>query len=191
MNALKKVKLRLFLLDLIFEIIVNSVILVVAWFSNKMVETLLFYFAWMVFREYVPKIFHIKLKSPLMSIIGCGICSIACYVIAIQFMLPIGISLFYSIMLGALFNEILYYICDYRDLRIEKDKNTLDIYSMNEEQLRNHCKSKHLSEMIIDTVILRVIHNYKWVEIQKERNYTKDGIRYHKERIFKVLNIKL
>jgi len=191
MNAKRKVKIRLFILDLIFEIIVNSVILVVAWFSNRMIETLLFYIAWRLFRYCVPKVFHIKCKSPIVSIIGCGICSIACYIVSIQFMLPINISIFFSFALGMLINMILFYICDYLDLRKERNKTIINLYNMTEEEIRKYCKSKHLSEMIIDTVILRVIHNYKWVDIAKERNYTKDGIRYHKERIYKVLNVKI
>lgn len=198
MDTIKKVKISLFMLDLIFEIIVNSVILVVAWFSNRLIETLLFYFIWRVFRYAVPKVFHIKVDNALMSVIGCGVYSILCYVIAIRFMLPLEISLFWNVILGAYINYILYLIAVYRDYKhkynqliIERAKNTIDIYKMNEEDLRNYCKSKNLSEMIIDTVVLRVIHNYKWVDIAKERNYTKDGIRYHKERIKKQLNIKL
>ena len=62
---------------------------------------------------------------------------------------------------------------------------------MTEEELRNYAKSKHISENMIDTLVLRVIYNYKWVEIQQERNFTKDGIRYHKEQLNKKLNIKL
>lgn len=191
MNALKKVKLRLFILDLIFEIVVNSIILVVAWFSNRIIETLLFYFAWRVFRYCVPKIFHIKMKSAIMSVIGCGICSIACFIVAMQLMLPINITLFWSILIGAFMNDVLYLMCDYRDLKESHIKLKSDIYNMSEEELRNYCKRNDLSEMIIDTVVLRVIHNYKWVEIMNERHYTKEGIRYHKKRIYQKLKIKL
>ena len=62
---------------------------------------------------------------------------------------------------------------------------------MSEEELRNYAKSKHLSEMMIDTLVLKVIHNYKWVEIQHERNYSKTAIIYHKKQICKTLNIEL
>ena len=87
-----------------------------------------------------------------------------------------------------LINLALYKIQDYIDL---KNKAVNDIYNLNEEQLRNYAKGKGLSETIIDTLVLRVIHNYRWVDIQKELNYSKDGIRYHKEQISKKLNIRL
>ena len=108
-----------------------------------------------------------------------------------RFVLPIGMSIFSSVILGVWINYILYCIANYRDLLREKNKNTVDIYKMNEDDLRAYARSKGLSEMIVDTLVLKVIYNYRWVEIQNERNYTKDGIRYHKERINKVLNLNI
>ena len=192
MDIKKRVRLKLFVMDLAFEIVVNSIILIVAWFSNRFIETLLFYISWAMFRYAVPKVFHIKhFKKPLMNVIGCAICSIACFVISIRFMLPISMSIFSSVVVGIWINYILYLLADYRDLRIAKSKNTIDIYKMTENELRNYAHSQGLSEMIVDTLILKVIHNYRWSEISKERNYTKEGVRYHKQRIQKVLNIKL
>lgn len=191
MKANTKIKIKLFLLNFIFELIVNSIILFIAFISDKIIETLLFYIVWRVFRFAYPKIFHCKLNTPLMSIVGCLFCSILCFMVATKLMFNISISIFSSVIVGICINYLLYKAQDYLELKKQVAKQTIDIYKMTEDELRAYAISKGLSEMIIDTLILRVIHNYKWVEIQNERNYTKDGIRYHKEKINKTLGIKL
>lgn len=191
MKAITKIKLKIFLIKCIFEIIVNGAILSIAFLSDRIIETLLFYISWQVFRTCVPKIFHVRLKSPLMSIIGCLFCSILTFMFAMKLMLPIEISIFSSVMVGIFINYCLYKIEDYIDLKKEIAKQVKDIYAMSEEELRNYARSKHLSEMMIDTLVLKVIHNYKWVEIQHERNYSKTAIIYHKKQICKALNVEL
>lgn len=74
--------------------------------------------------------------------------------------------------------------------KLKKYKN-IDIYKMSEAELRQYAQSKGLSENICDTLVLKVIQNYRWVDIEKERNFTKEGIRYHKQRIIEVLEIDL
>ena len=191
MKVTTKIKLKLFAFDLTFELIVNSIILTMAYFSNKIVETLAFYLSWRVFRFAVPKIFHFKGKTPFMSILGCMVCSCLVFGVAIQLMLPISISIFSSVLVGILMNFILYKIQDYLDLKKEVAKETINIYKMTEDELRKYAISKHLSEMMIDTLVLKVIHNYRWVDIRNERNYTRTGMDYHKQTIEKKLNIKL
>lgn len=191
MKAYTKIRLKLFLLDLIFELVVNSIILSVAILSEKLVETLSFYFAWRVFRFAVPKIFHVKHNNPFVAIIGCGISSCGIYIFAMNIMPNITTSIFSSVIVSMILNYILYKVQDYIDMKKELSNKTKDIYSMSEDELREYAHSKKLSEQIVDTLVLRVIHNYKWTEIQHERNFTKEGIRYHKERIEKVLEVKL
>ena len=191
MKANTKIKIKLFLLNFIFELIVNSIILFIAFISDKIIEILLFYIVWRVFRFAYPKIFHCKLNTPLMSIVGCLFCSILCFMVATKLMFNISISIFSSVIVGICINYLLYKAQDYLELKKQVAKQTIDIYKMTEDELRAYARSRGLSEMIIDSLVLRVIHNYKWVEIQNERNYTKDGIRYHKEKINKTLGIKL
>lgn len=190
MKVTTKIKLKLFAFDLTFELIVNSIILTIAYFSDKLVETLFFYLSWRVFRFAVPKIFHFKGKTPLMSILGCMFCSCLVFGVAIQLMLPISISIFSSVLVGTLMNFILYKIQDYLDLKRKVAQETINIYEMSEDKLRNYAKSKHLSEMMIDTLVLKVIHNYRWCEIMEERHYSRTAIKYHKKCIENKLNIK-
>ena len=62
---------------------------------------------------------------------------------------------------------------------------------MSETELRQYAQSKGLSETICDTLVLRVINNYRWVDIQRAMNFSKDGIRYHKEQIIKKLSVDI
>ena len=62
---------------------------------------------------------------------------------------------------------------------------------MSEDELRTYATSKGLPEIMIDTLILKVLHNYRWVDIMTERNYSKTAIRYHKAQIIEKLDIKL
>ena len=75
-------------------------------------------------------------------------------------------------------------------IKLKQYKN-IDIYKMSEVELRQYAQSRGLTENICETLVLRVIQNYRWVDIEKERNFTKEGIRYHKERIIKALEIDL
>lgn len=71
-----------------------------------------------------------------------------------------------------------------------KEYKNIDLYKMTEEQLRQYAQSKGLSETICDTLVLRIIHNYRWVDIERAKNFTKRGIDYHKEQIIKKLGFK-
>lgn len=191
MKAITKIKIKIFITKLLFEIVVNSCILAIAYLSGKFFETLLFYIPWQIFRLCVPKIFHIRASSPIRSIFGCLFASIFSFMIAMRLMLPIQISIFSSVLVGVGINYCFYKIQDYIDLKAQAEKKTIDIYRMTEEDLRTYARSKHLSEMMIDTLVLRVIHNYKWSEIMEERNYSKTAIRYHKDRINKILQVNI
>ena len=191
MKAYTKIRIKLFLLTLCFELAVNSAILFTAYFVGKLLETLLFYMPFHLLRKAVPKVLHVKGGKPIYNLLGCGLFSYLCYLVAMKLMPPVNISILFCVLVGIFINFVLYKIQDYLDLKREVAKHTTDIYKMTEEELRNYAKSKGLSEMIIDTLVLRVIHNYRWVEIRNERNYTRRGIDYHKETIEKKLNIKL
>ena len=146
MTAYTKIKLKIFIIDLLFELIINSIIISVAILSGKLLETLCFYLPWRVFRYSVPKIFHVRLKGAFMSIAGCLVFSSLIFILAMKLMLPIGISIFSSIIIGMLINYALYKVQDYIDMKNKLAKHTKDIYSMTEDELRQYAHSKHISE---------------------------------------------
>lgn len=191
MKAYTKIRIKLFLLSLCFELVVNSAILFAAYIVDKLLETLLFYVPFHFLRRAVPKILHVRASKPIFSLLGCGLFSYLCYLLAMKLMPTVNISIFFCVLVGAFINFILYKIQDYLDLKKEVAKETINIYKMTEEELRSYARSKHLSEMMIDSLVLKVIHNYRWCEIRNERNYTRTGMDYHKQTIEKKLNIKL
>ena len=66
-------------------------------------------------------------------------------------------------------------------VKLTVEKNTLEVRNTNEVFIIPiKCNTNWNIE-----------NDNEWIEIQKERNYTKEGIRYHKERICKILNVKL
>ena len=125
---------------------------------------------------------------------------------SIPITLPLSVSLLSSIPVAFFICLFGYYVAD-RIKEIEYNKilnqrvdellvkidmiENVNIFSMTEDELRNYAKSKGLSETICDTLVLKVVHNYRWVDIQKELNFSKDGIRYHKEQIIKKLRIDI
>lgn len=191
MDAYKKIKLKISIINVLFEISVDTIIFLIAYFYGKILETLFFYVCWRTFRFAVPKIFHIRHSNPIVSILGCGLCSCFVFFLAIRLVDSTTISLFSSILLGIGINLLLYKAQDYLDLKADEAVRKSDIYSMNEEELRKYAKSKKINEQMIDTLVLRVIHNYKWIDIEFEKNFTKEGIRYHKEQLNKKLGLKL
>jgi hypothetical protein len=105
--------------------------------------------------------------------------------------LPIGISIVSSVFVAMGLTYVLYKVQWLIDKGLQKIDLKEHIYSLTEDELRTFAKSKGIGEQIIDTLVLKVIYNYKWAEIERERNYSKDGIRYHKEKLNKVLGFKL
>jgi hypothetical protein len=190
MDAYYKVRLKIFFANILFELIVNSIILIVAYFADKLLLTILFYIPFHTFRVSFPKVYHTKIGTPLMNIMGCGMFSSLCYFIAMRLMLPLCISIFSSVVVGILINHILFKIQDNFDSKKVKAHSLYELCKMSEDELRTYAVSKKLSEMMVDTLVLKLIYNYRWVDIRKERNYTRRGIDYHKKIIEKKLNIK-
>ena len=191
MNIYRKVRIKLFLVGATFEIIVNGIIICLGVLTGRLLIALLSYIPFHSMRKAVPKIFHIRNKSPLMSLIGCGGCSCFIFFVIMKTSLPLSISLFSSVLLGMFANVILYKIEDYISLKKEKLNLLYKLCNMTDDELRAYAISKHLGETLVDTLVLRLKHNYKWCDIAKARNYSKDGIRYHKETLEKVLGIEL
>ena len=177
-----------FLFSLICEIVFGTLILditlskVIISSILKMV-TFIISFNWI--RYDYPTTFH---SDSFKTCINLSIKMFCCGAL-FMIMFPINITIYGGLFSGIICCYILYVAGKTKDYIV--NLSTKDIYSMTEDELRNYAKSRHISENMIDTLVLRVIHNYKWTEIQQARNFTKDGIRYHKEQLNKKLNIKL
>lgn len=192
MDITRRIKIKILVFDLLFELLMWIGIISCAVIFDKIIETIFFYCCWLIFRYIFPKEYHFKhSKKPLYNILGCLFWSNVLFWVIISNIMPISTSIFISVVASLSINTILYKFQDYIDLKENERKNIINIYSMSEDDLRNYAKSKGLGEMMIDTLVLRVVKNYKWVEIERERNYSKTAIRYHKKIICKSLNVEI
>lgn len=192
MSVYTKIKIKLFMFDMIFNLIMWASIIACALLFNKIIETFFFYICWNVFRSAYPKEYHYKHSSkPIINVLGCLFWTNVIFWVVISNILPITTSIFISVVLGMVINFALYKFQDYLDLKQEIANQTNNIYEMTEDELRIYARSKHLPEVMVDTLVLKVIHNYKWSEIMAERNYSKTAIRYHRKQINRYLSIEL
>ena len=191
MTAYAKIRLKIFALNLVFELILNGAILFVAYVCDKFLLTVLFYLPFHGLRYLFPKIFHAKGSKPIYNLIHCAMLSFLCYCVAMKLMLPLNISIFSSVLVSILINYVLYKIEDYLDLKRKSASLLFKLCQMSEDDLRAYAISKHISENMVDTLVLRLKHNYRWCEIREARAYSKDGIRYHKETLEHILGVKL
>lgn len=167
---------------------------------SKWLEAIIFFFCSWFIREQFPKQYHHIVPAMCRIITACVM------FFGVSFMLPLELSLLSAVPICYFISWVGYVKktsdelevrCDEMENKIaelitklKKYKN-IDIYKMSEAELRQYAQSKGLSENICDTLVLKVIQNYRWVDIEKERNFTKEGIRYHKQRIIEVLEIDL
>lgn len=167
---------------------------------GKYVEAVIFLVAELALRYKFDKTYHCKTS-------GMCFCFTSCVIwLCVPVVLPVEISYLFGIFIGLSISLISYWIqCSLDNLALLKDKDRqielmawrlkkysdVNIYKMSEEELRVYAASKGLSDIIIDTLVLKVLHNYRWVDIMKERNYSKTAIRYHKSQIIKKLDIEL
>lgn len=177
-----------------------SCIAIMAFICNKWIEAFSLLVSFFTLRYKFDKTYHCSSTGL------CTFISISIFWLAI----PISLRVEYSFLCGIIISFIICLICylvqcmvDNSNLLKEKDKQieylckelnkyaNIDLYSMNEEELRNYARSKGLSEVIIDTLILKILHNYRWIDIMNERNYSKTAIRYHKKQIIEKLSITL
>lgn len=203
----REYQVELFFYNLPFSILIFSLVFLTAYIFNKYIEAVVFLTSFFSLRYKFKTTFHYE------SVFYCIVTTIALFVLSVIFSPPLTISLLGSVLCGFVDTWALWFIqdrFDYKfsskmferlaydyDLQIEdlldkiKQYENVDLYKMSEEELRQYAQSKGLSETICDTLVLKVIHNYRWIDIQKQLNFSKDGIRYHKEKIIEKLNIKL
>ena len=196
-----KYKLKEFIKkQLLIYIIVLCSIALCSFIFNKWIEGLSFCISHICIRPAFDRQFHFNKMA------YCFILTEVIIWFSIPITLPLSVSLLSSIPVAFFICLFGYYVAD-RIKEIEYNKilnqrvdellvkidmiENVNIFSMTEDELRNYAKSKGLSETICDTLVLKVVHNYRWVDIQKELNFSKDGIRYHKEQIIKKLRIDI
>lgn len=184
MKARTKILIIFWTIRILTYLFFIGVLFTYAWFIDRVIPAGGLLVAYTGLRWCFPTTWHAK------TTLSCICYSIIIFCVFTTLCLPIGMSLLWSVVVAMILTYLLYKYQKLCDMAVARATNKDELYAMSEEELRTFARSKGLSEMIVDTLVLKVIHNYKWIEIQEERNYTKEGIRYHKNRIFKVLGVK-
>lgn len=194
----REYRVELFFYNLPQLALVFICVFAIAYIFKRYIEAVTFLISFFSLRYKFKTTFHYE------NVFYCLITTIIMFTLSIIFSQPIGVSLFGSVLFAFLDTWILWFIQDRFECKLalkakEIEFNNLvaelnaskDIYKMTEQELRQYAQSNGLSETICDTLVLKVIHNYRWVDIQKELNFTKEGIRYHKERIINKLKVNI
>lgn len=180
--------------NLILGILVSVVAsLIPAIIFGKWLEATIFFLCHWFIREQFPFQYHHIIPAM------CRTITASVMFFGISFMLPLSLSLLSAIPICYFISWIGFikktsdnYEIISNELNEELEKiKSKTIYDMTEDELRIYARSKHLPEIMIDTLVLKVIHNYKWCEIMQERNYSKTAIIYHKRKINKILSVDL
>lgn len=183
-----------------YHLLVMGSVFVVATIFSKYFEAICFLVAFFSLRYKFDTTYHSD------SIVICMALTVSIFSISVIICPPIYMYILVSILCAYIDCLCLWFIQDwlnkikenkilntqlYETIMQLKHYKNIDLYKMSETELRQYAQSKGLSEVICDTLVLKIIHNYRWVDIQKERNYSKDGIRYHKKQIISKLNVDL
>lgn len=171
-----------------------------AFICNKWIEAFSLLVSFFALRYKFDKTYHCSSTGL------CTFVSISIFWLAIPVEMRIEYSLFFGTIVAFIIGFICYLVQCYADnANLISDKDcqisalckelkkyqAIDLYAMSEDDLRKYARSKGLSENIIDTLILKIVHGYRWIDIMNERNYSKTAIRYHKKQIIEKLSITL
>lgn len=173
-------------------------IALMAFICNKWIEAFSLLVSFFTLRYKFNKTYHCSSTG------SCTFLSIGIFWLAI----PLEMRMEYSMLFGIIVAFTICYFCYFvqchvdninlisdKDLQISilckdlKKYQEIDLYKMSEDDIRKYARSKGLSENIIDTLVLKIVYGYRWIDIMNERNYSKTAIRYHKQQIIEKLNI--
>ena len=195
-----KLKFEKFLKEELWQhILVIAFVFICAWLFDKYVETVIFCVAHIVIRKYFDKQYHSG------SIAVCMFITLSVVFFGVAYALPTAISLLSTIPMCFAISWIGYITQDRIDnlrnnkiLQCEldnalakiKEYEHIDLYKMNENDLRQYGASKGLSELQQDILVARIIDHLKISEICRYRNYGRSTIKYHIAQIKQKLDIE-
>ena len=200
---INKIRLKLrfekFLKEELWQhILVIAFVFICAWIFNKYAEAVMFCVAHIVIRKYFDKQYHSG------SIAVCMFITLSVVFFGVAYALPTAISLLSTIPMCFAISWIGYITQDRIDnirnnkiLQCEldsalakiKEYEHIDLYKMNENDLRQYGASKGLSELQQDILVARIIDHLKISEICRYRNYGRTTIKYHIAQIKQKLEI--
>lgn len=195
MKSKTKLKIEKFFTEQLWQLlVVIAFLFICAYLLNKPIESLLFCIAHHLIRYAFKKQFHCGSTALCLSF------TFAIGWIGITTSLPMEISLLSSLplcfiiaFLGFLAQDRIDILILNKGLETEivnlKTANNIELYKMNEVELRQFGASKGLSDLQQDILVHKIIENLKISEICNYRNYGRTTIKYHISEIKRKLNI--
>ena len=181
---------------IIVSLIVTG-ILTIAFVFNLLIEGLLMMSCFLWSKRYYRYKYHCQ------SAFHCMLLSILVFSIGLRVTLPIGYSYMCCAICGLVIAYIFQYIAQTKHLNYEyelivpeynkllEEKNTRNVYSMPEEELRLLCRKHLLDEIDEEIVVQRVIHRLKGKDLYSKIGYSKPQMIRREKRIEQKLNLKL
>lgn len=195
MKSKTKLKIEKFFIEQLWQLLLVVAFLFVSSFIfNKYIESILFCISHTLIRNAFKKQYHCGTTSLCLSF------TLAIAWIGITTSLPMEISLLSSLplcfiisFLGFIAQDRIDILILNKDLETEianlKTANNVELYKMNEVELRQFGASKGLSDLQQDILVHKIIENLKISEICNYRNYGRTTIKYHISEIKRKLNI--
>ena len=156
-------KIREFIRILPFHFLVMGSVFIIATIFNKYIEAVCFLVSFFSLRYKFDTTYHSD------SIVICMTLTISIFTLSIVICPPIYTYMLFSVIFAYLDCFILWFIRDWQDKNKLLTKN---IYSMNEKELYEHCRSRGLSEDDCKIAYFKVIERLKGQELYKAINYS-------------------
>lgn len=195
MKSKTKLKIEKFFTEQLWQLlVVIAFLFICAYLFNKPIESILFCVSHTLIRNAFKKQYHCGKTSLCLSF------TLSIGWIGITTSLPLEISLLSSIpmcyiiaFLGFIAQDRIDLLVLNKNLETEianlKTANNIELYKMNEVELRQFGASKGLSDLQQDILVHKIIENLKISEICDYRNYGRTTIKYHISEIKRKLNI--
>lgn len=187
MKIEKKVKLKYYLLNLLFDICLTLWVFAIAWFTNKIIPAIIVFIAFQILGNIPAKTFHCR------KLLNCAFTSALMYSIAIELTPSATISLFAGVIIGFLMSYMLYGIKDHFDLLKYKELHeAFNLETCTKEQVTERCKILKYNADGIDLAIKFYVDKLSNEQVWKylcvnNKNVELDTVRQYKYRIGKDL----
>ena len=183
MTRLTKVKVKVYIKSIPELLLATLNCFLVAWVTNKFIETFIFVCSFCLLRFKFDNIFHCK------TTIHCILFTNIAIFIIVPLITTISVSLFGAILVAFVFNYFVNLLAS--DLKHREEQRQTDICKLNEDELRAYCKEQMLDEIDEEIIIQRLIYRLKGQALYDKIGYSKPQMIRGEHKIEEKLNIKL
>lgn len=156
-----------------------------AFILQKEIEAILLFIGFVGTRYMFPKTYHyINDKKPSCVTDICILISILIFLSMIPTTIPVSLSISCSVLSGFIISTVAYIVQDHIDHK------KVNIYSMTESQLRQHCQSCKITDNMQEYVINKIINGFKGQQLADEVGCGLDSLEYYSKVTRKLLGIK-